>query len=72
MREEAASLVGVHFVYNFYEKENGNYSMHQPLALTKFFFSVVVIYFLNRAGPCFGEGAGKSIMGDGNHGNILF
>lgn len=55
MREEEASLVGVHFVYNFYEKENGNYSMHQPLALTKFFF-LLLLFILNRAGPCFGEG----------------
>lgn len=70
MREEEASLVGVHFVYNFYEKENGNYSMHQPLALTKFFF-VVVIYF-KQGRALFWGGAGKSIMGDGNHGNILF
>lgn len=71
MREEEASLVGVHFVYNFYEKENGNYSMHQPLALTKFFFFVVVIYF-KQGRALFWGGAGKSIMGDGNHGNILF
>lgn len=71
MREEEASLVGVHFVYNFYEKENGNYSMHQPLALMNFFFVVVVIYF-KQGRALFWGGAGKSIMGDGNHGNILF
>lgn len=29
--------------------------MHQPLALTKFFF-LLLLFILNRAGPCFGEG----------------
>lgn len=65
-----ASLAGVHFVYNFYEKEDGNYLTHQPSALTQSFF-VVVIYF-KRGRALFWGGAGKSIMGDGNHGNILF
>lgn len=44
--------------------------MHQPLALMKFSF-VVVIYF-KQGRALFWGGAGKSIMGDGNHGNILF
>lgn len=43
--------------------------MHQPLALTKLFF---VFILNNRAGPCFGEGWEKSIMGDGIHDNVLF
>lgn len=62
MREEEASLVGVHFVYNFYEKENGNYSMHQPLALMKFFSFVVVIYFKQGRALFLGRG-GKEYHG---------
>ena len=42
--------------------------MHQPLALNK----VLLFTLNNRAGPCFGEGWGKSIMGDGVHDNILY
>lgn len=39
--------------------------------LRSFFFVVVVIYF-KQGRALFWGGAGKSIMGDGNHGNILF
>ena len=54
-KSSEASLAGVHFVYNFYEKEDGNYLTHQPLALTQSFF-LLLLFILNGAGPCFGEG----------------
>lgn len=57
-------------LYITFMKKKSNYFMHQPLALTKFFFLSFILN--NRAGPCFGEGWGKSIMGDGIHDNILF
>ncbi|XP_029391418.1 ras-GEF domain-containing family member 1A isoform X2 [Mus pahari] len=50
-----ASLAGVHFVYNFYEKEDGSYLTHQPLAFTQSSF-LLLLFILNGAGPCFGEG----------------
>lgn len=37
-----------------------------------FFLSVVVVIYFKQGRALFWGGAGKSIMGDGNHGNILF
>lgn len=56
--EERQGLTGWgHFVYNFYEKEDGNYLTHQPLALTQSFFFVVVVIYFKRGRALFWGGA---------------